>query len=121
MTNEELRAHAEEELTKLEAITHPAGLPTPLNITVDGVTYTIPYPVGSFIYIKEKARKGVLRYVVIKLYDLNISKKTSGQPVVIYTDTLNGLWNQNEFCSETVAVDLATTYYEDLIAEIDGL
>jgi len=43
-----------------------------------------------------KANRGILEKVVIKSQKLIKSKKTYNRFVVLYTDTLNGLWNESD-------------------------
>lgn len=90
-------------------------------VTIDGNDYTIKYPVGSFVYSLQKAKKGIVHYLVLKKYDLKINAATYDQPIVLYTDTLNWLWNEDELCTQTQAITIATDYLQSLIAEINEL
>ena len=43
-------------------------------------------------------------------------KKTGGIFHVMYVDTWNGLWNEDELVSHQEAIDLATTYWNRQLA-----
>lgn len=69
------------------------------------VTYA--WSVGSVLYVCYKARnEGVLEAVCIK------KVKWDGY-VLLYTDTLNGLWNENDLCEEGDALLSVKTYIEE--------
>ena len=117
---EDLKNMAENCLTKLAATTVLPD-PTPVILTVNNKNYTVKYAENAFVYIIKEAQKGILRYVVIKKHDLKISAITFDQPIVLYTDTLNGLWNEYELCPQSSALTMATTYFQNLITEINEL
>lgn len=59
--------------------------------------------------------KGKLEPVVIKKYKLLFNPKD-----VLYTDTLNGLWNEDHLCSKSEAVSLAIAYNEKMALEAES-
>lgn len=61
--------------------------------------YVERYRAGNILYAAHRARKGVLEKVVIK--------KVSGY---LYTDTLNGIWNEEDLVEFDDAVVLVETY-----------
>lgn len=84
-------------------------------------TYTIKYPPRSIVYDLDNAKKGILERVVIKTFQVNVGKFTKGQPVILYTDTLNRLWIEDYLCPESEAVALSIAYYNKILAETEEL
>jgi hypothetical protein len=70
--------------------------------------YSVKYPLGSIAYdIYAAKQKGRIEPVVIKKYKINYNPYD-----VLYTDTLNALWNEEHLCSHSEAVEYAIGYYE---------
>lgn len=70
--------------------------------------YYVRFAVGSIAYDCKNARiKGRIEPVVIKKYRILYNPYD-----VIYTDTLNAIWNEDELCNHEEAIDLATSYQE---------
>lgn len=81
--------------------------------------FIIKYSVGSIVYPIYKAEVGILEKVAIKSYHVLVEQSTENYPVVRYKDTFNAIWFEDELCSKTEAVELATNYYNQLLEEID--
>tara|TARA_Y100000034_G_scaffold28650_1_gene34459 strand:+ start:380 stop:718 length:339 start_codon:yes stop_codon:yes gene_type:complete len=80
------------------------------------------YAVGDILYYKQKAQfQGVLEKVVIKKQRAIRSITTQGKIEVTYVDTLNALWNEDELVFHAEAVELATLYFEDLLAALEAV
>lgn len=71
-------------------------------------TFTYKFREGSVVYSIQKAEKGCLESVAIKSVKLTCGKNTCGQ--ILYTDTFNGYWNEEELCTETDARNLAIDF-----------
>lgn len=67
---------------------------------------------GSVVFSCAKAAKGTLEKLVIKEVRLLNNNKTYLHWVPLYIDTLNGIWNENELCSELDARNLAVNYLQ---------
>jgi hypothetical protein len=80
-------------------------------------TYTIKYPPRSIVYSLEKSLIGVLEKVVIKTFQVNIGEFTHGQPVILYTDTLNEWWLETDLCPKSQAVENAIAYFNSILEE----
>jgi hypothetical protein len=78
--------------------------------------YTVLYNVGSKVYIKKKAKKGIIEYVYIKKFQFN------GLPpgTLVYVDTFNRVWLEREFVTQAVAVELALAYWNDRLDELSS-
>lgn len=75
---------------------------------------------GSKAFICEKARKkGILELIYIKKVLFNTTKY--GSYVIVYVDTLNGKWLEDELCTETEAISIATNYWERRLENIDNV
>jgi hypothetical protein len=83
--------------------------------------YTTLYAAGDIVFNVDKARRGVLEKVVIKKQKVINSAKTGGQFKVMYVDTLNALWNEWDLVSHAQAIEVAKTYYENLLADAESL
>jgi len=70
------------------------------------------WPLNSLLFSKDKARKGIMELVAIKRMFVNNNTKTQWQPVKIYQDTYNGLWNERDLIEEEEARELAIAYWE---------
>lgn len=81
-----------------------------------GITYK--YQEGSILYSCAKSRRGILERICIKTVRVVATRKTWGQPVIMYIDTLNTLWNEDELCAEDDAVAAAIDYLENLKNDI---
>lgn len=78
----------------------------------------IKFPIGGIFYNCKAARRGCIEAICVKSYKMTNSLKTGGLLVVIYVDTLNGLWNEDELCTKTQAVAAAEAYYTKQLAAI---
>lgn len=74
---------------------------------------------GDVLYSVHKARKGVMEKIVIKKPRLANLERTQGYPVILYVDTLNGLWNEDELIPFNEAQELAIEYWNSVIAYLD--
>lgn len=72
-------------------------------LTSYSITYK--YAIGSHLWSRPHALKGVMEPLVIKDVKITIYN-------VLYIDTFNGYWNEDELCSEAIARDLAVKYWE---------
>ena len=54
-------------------------------------TFNVTFPIGAVLYNCNAAQKGTLERIVIKKYHIIANRKTYGQIVTMYVDTLNGL------------------------------
>ena len=96
-------------------------------ISAEKILVTYNYAVGSIVYNINKAKIGILNAVAIKKVRIINSMPTPVnnnkipsiyEPIgdrhttILYQDTYNGLWNEDELCSEQEATDLAIAYLE---------
>jgi hypothetical protein len=79
-----------------------------------GQTYTVLYPEGSVVYWKKKAEAGTLYKVAVKKFFINNQE-------VVYKDTTNRLWLEEELCPQSEAVALAEAYYNHVLEELEEL
>ncbi len=63
------------------------------------------YQIGSFVFSKEKALKGVYETIVIKKVEFPNYN-------ILYTDTYNALWSENELVPYSQAKILVDNYFE---------
>jgi hypothetical protein len=71
--------------------------------------YHVKYANGAIVYNRNKARqKGKLEKLAIRSHRI-----VPGN--VLYKDSFNGLWNEDELCSQQEAIDLALLHYEEQI------
>lgn len=69
--------------------------------------YPALFSVGTRVYIKSKASRGILESVVIKKIKVNESDIfTKVQPIIAYVDTLNRVWEENELIEQQDAIEL---------------
>jgi hypothetical protein len=80
-----------------------------LNLEGNFLIKRIKYSVGDFVFIKEKALKGVIDRVCIKKYFTIYEYKYY---YFKYQDTFNRVWFENELILQQEAVDLAISYNE---------
>lgn len=79
--------------------------------------YTVLFLVGSRVYVKRKARLGIMEPVVLKRINRTYPESVSSrgiQPSINYVDTLNRVWMEEELLSEENAVDLAKIYWGNI-------
>jgi hypothetical protein len=89
-------------------------------VFVPHITYTA-FGVGDILYNIHKARRGVLEKVVIKQIIPAKTILTNGLFVVLYKDTLNGLWNEYDLVTLADAKLIAETYYQNLLDDLAEL
>lgn len=69
-------------------------------------TFEILYEIGSRVYIKKQAARGILESIIIKKIHRNMPDIYSGViPVVSYVDTTNRVWIEDELIEEDDAYD----------------
>ena len=73
------------------------------------------FSAGDILFNIKKARRGVLEKVVVKTTRVVANRRTFGAKRVLYTDTLNGLWNEDELVPYQQAVALAEAYYQNML------
>lgn len=79
------------------------------SITCSSNRVFIKYSIGDFVFIKEKALKGILEKICIKKHYIDVKKN----PYLIkYQDTFNRAWLEYELIPHKEAVDLSIAYYE---------
>lgn len=83
-----------------------------VSLALRPVTYR--FPEGSVVYSCEKALAGVLEAVAIKSVKFVANERTNGNFVVFYTDTYNGVWNEDQLCTEAAARATAVSYLSRL-------
>ena len=79
---------------------------------------------NSIVYVKDKARRGILERVAIKRVVLNSGPKTYDKIIPVYVDTLNSYWNEDDLILEDEARDLISDYIASLsepASTIDGV
>lgn len=83
--------------------------------------YRYAFAIGSILYLKPKALKGVLEKVVVK--DVRFPRKSDPTRRLLcrfcdlyplYVDTLNALFNEEELITREEAVELIRDYQEKL-------
>ena len=76
--------------------------------------FLVYFAVGSRVYIKKKAKLGILESVVLKkVYRVMPEKYTYQgiQPAISYVDTFNRVWMEEELTWEADAIDFAKIYW----------
>lgn len=75
--------------------------------------FFVLFNVGSKVYVKNKAKSGILESVVIKRLkrEIDASHYKGYFPQIVYTDTTNRVWLERELLSEENAVDAAKAYW----------
>ena len=76
------------------------------------------FPIGGIFYNCKAARRGCLEAICIKKYKVYSGIKTGGAIRLMYVDTLNGLWNEDELCSKTQAIDSAKLFFDWQLTQI---
>lgn len=75
---------------------------------------------GERVYIKDKAKKGILESIIIKNVSRNTNEKISYSgfvAVVVYVDTTNRVWLEKELIPEAEAIDYAKIYWQRVLNE----
>lgn len=76
--------------------------------------FFIKFALGSRVFIKKKAKLGILESVVLKKVNRVEPDNYSYngiQPVINYVDTFNRVWIEDELIGESLAIDLAKIYW----------
>lgn len=73
--------------------------------------YPSKFSEGEIVYSLRKARKGIYEKIAIKKVILRFK---SGQPIFLYKDTFNTLYNENDLCRNTEAQQEVESYKEYL-------
>lgn len=68
---------------------------------------TIKFPINGTFYNCAAARRGCLEAITIKRYHIVKNKASFNNTIVMYIDTLNGLWNEEDICTKAEAVAAA--------------
>lgn len=79
--------------------------------------YLVRFDVGSKVYVRKKAFRGVLDPVAIKRINrVELTRPfTNGVGAAInYVDTFNRVWMEEELVNQETAVDMATLHWENL-------
>lgn len=83
------------------------------SLTCFSIVRHLKYSIGDFVFIKEKAIKGIVDRVCIKKYFI-----TSFEfDITKYQDTFNRIWFENELIPHQEAVDLSILFYEKKLSE----
>jgi len=81
----------------------------------------VRFLVGDRVYIRRKARLGIIESVVIKRLNGIFPKyegfNTAIQPDFNYVDTFNRVWLEDELVTQEHAIDLARIYLENIRQE----
>lgn len=89
--------------------------------------YPVLFLVGSKAYIKSKALRGEIEYIVIKKSFFKKNNSFVSRPLTIgltsyqvaYLDTFNRFWMEDELVFESEAIDLAEIYWDRLRYEAE--
>lgn len=73
---------------------------------------------NSIVYLKFKAKKGVLERIAIKKVILRAGPKSYNTVVPLYQDTLNSLYNEEDLISELEARTIAVEYWENVLLQV---
>ncbi len=73
-------------------------------------SYDYQLPLGTKLYALYKARRGCLEAVVLKQSRVIKNVKTGNLAVIMYVDTLNGLWGESELGTLGDAQELVAAY-----------
>ena len=76
--------------------------------------FFVQFALGSKVYIKKKAKLGILEPVVLKKVNRTepANYRYNGiQPAITYVDTFNRVWIEEELIGEALAIDLAKIYW----------
>jgi hypothetical protein len=78
-------------------------------------TFVTKFAPCEIAFSRKHALKGKLEKIVIKKHKVSNMLKTGGIFHIMYVDTWNGLWNEDELVSHQEAINLATIYYQRLL------
>jgi len=73
--------------------------------------YIYKFNIGSRVYIKYKAGRGILESVVIKKVNL-VDVYSTEKQILNYVDTFNRVWMEDELLWKTDALVIAEAYLE---------
>lgn len=78
--------------------------------------YYINFSIGSRVFIKRKAKEGILESVVLKRVQRIVrgSSYSGVEAVISYVDTFNRVWLEEELTWEENAIDYAKLYWMDI-------
>lgn len=80
---------------------------------------TLPYTEGDILFYKSKAQqRGLLERVFVQRIAIETrSLRCVDHSIyaVMYIDSYNGRWHEDELCSHSDAIDLAIEYYQNLL------
>jgi hypothetical protein len=82
--------------------------------------YIVKFIEGSRAFVRKKAILGTLESIVIKKVRRLMPKSPSRygiQAQIMYTDTFNRIWDEDELISHEDAVDLAMIYWQNINQE----
>lgn len=84
-------------------------------------TYNILFENGSKAFIKAKAFRGILEYIFIKNYILKQenSSRNGIQPFVVYKDTFNRIWMEEELLFQDEALNYTEEYWRRISYEAE--
>jgi hypothetical protein len=77
--------------------------------------FLVLFVVGSKAYIRKKARFGKMEFVVIK--KILPQNNNQFQPDVLYVDTFNRIWSEDELLTQENALDAANLYWQNIYQE----
>lgn len=81
---------------------------------------SVVFSVGDQAWLAFKAQKGILESIVIKKIRIfPVLYRGLGPSTVIYIDTFNALYNEDDLLSYQDAFTLATNYLNNLILEAE--
>lgn len=84
------------------------------SLTCFSVVKHLKYSIGDFVFIQDKAMKGIIERVCIKKYFVTLYE----YEIFKYQDTFNRVWFENELIPHEEAVDLAILFYSNKLADI---
>ena len=76
---------------------------------------------GDIVFNVAKARRGILEKIVVKQVRRITSRRTLGQRVALYQDTLNWLWNEYDLVPYEEAVELIHIHHDAMEADLNRL
>lgn len=77
--------------------------------------YAILFANNSKVFIKNKALRGIIEFIVVKQSYLTTNPsytRTGVQPVVVYLDTFNRVWLEDELLYQEEALDLSELFWQ---------
>lgn len=99
--------------------------------SLEGLFYTIRYPVGSVVCLKPKAEVGIIEKLFIKsvryahtgVYNdpFGGRPKRLGNYPPMYIDNMNAHYNERELCEEDEAREIASAYKIAYAAEVERI